>query len=213
MQWRKENMHSITQIQAGIWKAGRVTMANLGEWSWGRGRRGSWKAKISFRWGISITAEIPEFLLHMSKKCHRVCWRWLDLLQYGIRLFELWDFSHPGAGNIPETTSPSLFPLAALILLCHCSPASSAIYCCKPILFARSKSALKANLSGKADSAVLRKKKRIWWGRRESRLVCYSHSYFGSVFITISPENWKWDPKEELGGGRENTFFHWLQDL
>lgn len=159
MQWRKENMHSITQIQAGIWKAGRVTMANLGEWSWERGRRGSWKAKISFRWGISITAEIPEFLLYMSKKCHRVCWRWLDLLQYGIRLFELWDFSHPCAGNIPETTSPSLFPLAALILLCHCSLALSAIYCCKPILFARSKSALKANFSSKADSAVLRKKK------------------------------------------------------
>lgn len=32
------------------------------------------------------------------------------LLQYGIRLLELLDFSHPGAGNIPEMTSPSLFP-------------------------------------------------------------------------------------------------------
>lgn len=165
-------------------------------------------------WGISFTAEIPEFLLHMSKKCHSLCWRCLDLLQYGIRLFELWDFSHLGAGNIPETTSPNLFPLAALILLCHWSLASSAIYCCKPVLFARTTSALKANLTCKADSAVLwkKKKKSIWWGRRESRLTCLSHSYFASVFITISPKNWKWDPKEELGRGRENRF-RWLLDL
>lgn len=124
-----------------------------------------------------------------------------------MRLFELWDFSHPGAGNFPETTSPRLFPLGALILLCHCSLALSAICCCKPILFARCTSALKANLSGKADSAVLWKIKRIWWGRRESKLVCHSHSWFGSVFITISPENWNEIQKKNLEGGEKTGYF------
>lgn len=128
------------------------------------------EGKTLLHWGISLAAEIPEFLLHMRKKSHSLCWRWLDLLQYGIRLFELWDFSHSSAGNISETTSPSLFPLAALILLCHCSLSSSAIYCCKPVLFARSTSALMANLAGKADSAVLWKKKDLMRERVQADL-------------------------------------------
>lgn len=135
------------------------------------------------------------------------------LLQYGIRLLELWDFSHP-AGNIPEMTSPSLFPLAALILLCHCNPTFSAIYCCNPILFARSTSALKANLSGKSE-VQSSEKKRFWWGRRESRLVCHSHSYECVCKCFHNHQSWKLKmrSKRRIRKGERKQLFHWLQDL
>lgn len=102
------------------------------------------------------------------------------------------------AGSIPETISASLFPsvdtnspvslqssLLSNMLLQAC-------FVCKEYI----------STEGKPvwwgwECSPLRK--RIRWERRQSRLISQSDSYFVSFFITVSPENWNWDPKEQLG--------------
>lgn len=107
------------------------------------------------------------------------------------------------AGNIPETICTSLFPLVGTN-----SPASlqsslfsnillQACFVCKECLSTEGRPLWQG-----WQCSLL--KKGIWWGRRESRLVSQSDSYFVSILITVSPENWNWDPEEQLGSGERN---------
>lgn len=200
-------------MQAGVWYAGQVTMAKWRDSTWGRGRRGAWKAKICFHWGTAFTAEICEFLLHVSKERHSLSWRWLDTLQCGTRLFERcsfrqddahlcwihsWNCLHNLVPSVGTNSSVSLQSgLLSNILLQACVVHTEYI------------STEGKPLWGGWQCSPL--KKRIWRGRRESRLVSQSDSYFASIFITASPENWNWNPKEQLGRERTDCYVcYWL---
>lgn len=152
--------------------------------------------------GESHSQQIPEFLPQMSKERHSSCWRWLDMLRYVTRLLEhvldMWVAAC--TGNVPETMSTSSFPSEGTNS--PASPQSSllsnillqACFVCKEYISTKGKALWWSWQCGPL-------KKRIQRGRRGSRLVSQADSYFVSISITVSPEDWNWDPREQLGSG------------
>lgn len=96
------------------------------------------------------------------------------------------------AGNVAELPLQVFCLHQALILLCRCYPAYSAASCCQLALLGR-------NHLPQMPAALARlrmqslKKTALVRGRRESGLVSQSSSYFLSISLIVSPENWHSD--------------------
>lgn len=114
MQWRRANTQAVAQMQAGVWNAGQVTMANLGEWRL-RGEEGEelGRQKFAFNGELYSQQSFLSFYLMWAKNV--IVSAEGGLTRYGMGLgclscafLDMWMAAC--AGNVPATIFTSLFP-------------------------------------------------------------------------------------------------------